>query len=155
MKLNVIKMLSETFGERYVSANDLFRKSLNTVATPVMGSKKAVLWIIVDNGQRGEDVTRRHYESMLAEDSLIAGKEMPIDPYGGPRELAIRLLQQGYEMKLTLIPPGFEDTERYLSLHHSAMVSEHKDIQAVCYNLDNRVMPEADPEPLKIEGINT
>ncbi|MCY1447289.1 hypothetical protein D9M71_639010 [compost metagenome] len=155
MKLNVINMLSKTFGERYVSAENLFRKSLNTVAAPVMGSTKAVLWIIVDNGQRGEDVTRRHYETMLAEDSLIAGKQLPIDPYGGPRELAIRLLQQGYEMKLTLIPAGFAETERYLTLQYSAMMAEFKDIQAVCYNLDNRVMPEADPEPLKIEGINS
>jgi hypothetical protein len=151
MKLEVIKQLNELFGDRYMPSNDLFRKSLNTVATPVMGCRKAVLWIIVDNGQRGEDVTRRHYETMLAEDTLLTGKEQLIDPYGGPRELAVRLLQQGYEMKLTLIPPGFEETQKYIALQYSAMQAEFKDVQAVCYNLDNRVMPE---DKLSIEGID-
>lgn len=142
MNLDTIKWLSETFGDRYVAANDLFRKSLNEVATPAMGHKEAVLWIITDN-VRGEDIVRRHYEAMLREDSILMGQEQPIDPYGGPRALAIRLAQQGFRMELTVLPPGFDKGTDYLKLKAQEFQLKEYDVQAVCYNLENRVMPTA------------
>lgn len=151
MDLQLIRELRDTFKDRYVSANDLFVKSLNTVATPVMGSPKAVLWIIVDNA-RGEDIVRRHYEAMLKEDEKITGKEQLIDPYGGPSQLTTRLRQQGYHMELTVLPEDFDKKTKYIQLKHAEMLAKHYDVQAVCYNLDNRVMP--DEETLKIDGIN-
>lgn len=150
MDLSIIKHLRETFGDRYVSSNDLFRKSLNTVAVPTMGSTRACLWIITDNA-RGEDVVRRHYETMLKEDSVTMGIERPIDPYNGPRELAQRLMAQGYHLAITAIPAGFDKKQRYLELKRSEMQKEGMDIQAVCYNLDNIVMPD---DKMEIDGVN-
>ncbi|WDS62110.1 hypothetical protein [Pseudomonas phage D6] len=153
MELGLIRKLRDNFGDRYVSAEDLFRKSLNTVATPAMGHGAAVLWLIVDNA-RGEDIVRRHYEAMLRYDAEIDGIEKPIDPYNGPRELASRLIQQGYKLELTVLPPDFDKKEQYIELKHREMLAKQYDIQAVCYNLDNRVMPDEPVEPLKIDGIN-
>jgi len=153
MELSLIRALRDNFGDRYVSAEDLFRKSLNTVATPAMGHDHAVLWIIVDNA-RGEDIVRRHYESMLRYDAEIDGIEKPIDPYNVPRELATRLIQQGYKLELTVLPPDFDKKEQYVMLKHREMQAKHYDVQAVCYNLDNRVMPDETMDPLKIDGIS-
>jgi hypothetical protein len=154
MDMNLIRQLRDVFGERYVEAEALFRKSLNTVAVPAMGSPKAVLWIIVDNS-RGEDIVRRHYESMLKYDQETSGQEQPIDPYNGPRELATRLMQQGYHMELTVLPADFDKKPKYVELKYAEMQAKHFDVQAVCYNLENRVMPDEDQvDPLKIDGIS-
>lgn len=153
MELGLIKFLREELRGNYMSSKDLFHKSLNTVAAPAMGTVKATLWIIVDNC-RGEDIVRAHYESMLAEDSKIAGKEQPIDPYGGARELAQRLSQQGYNMELTILPPDFNNKVRYIELKRNEMSKNKHDIQGVCYNLDNVVLLDDTPEPMTIEGIN-
>ena len=154
MELKVIKFLREELRGNYMSSKDLFHKSLNTVAAPAMGTRKATLWIIVDNC-RGEDIVRAHYEAMLAEDSKIAGKQLPIDPYGGPRELATRLGQQGYNMELTILPPDFKDKIRYIELKRNEMSKNQHDIQGVCYNLDNVMVLEDESEQLVVEGINT
>lgn len=140
MDQNLILHLSKVFGAKYVVAKELFRKSLNTVATPAMGHSKAVLWIITDN-VRGEDIVRRHYETMLAEDTLLTGTEQLIDPYGGPRELAIRLKQQGYHMEMTIFPPNFDKKKEYIELKLKELSAKEYDVQAVCYNLEDRVMP--------------
>ena len=115
-----------------------------------MGSKRATLWIIIDNA-RGEDVVRRHYETMLKEDSVTMGIERPIDPYNGPRELAQRLMAQGYHLAITAIPAAFDKKQRYLELKRSEMQKDGMDIQAVCYNLDNIALPD---ETMKIDGVN-
>lgn len=153
MDMSVIRTVREKFGDRYVAAEDLFRKSLNTTATPAMGHTHAVLWIIVDNG-RGEDIVRRHYEAMLRYDAEIEGIQRPIDPYNGPRELATRLIQQGYKLELTVLPPDFDRSAEYLELKHKEFLARQYDIQAVCYNLENRIMPEEPTEPLQIDGIS-
>jgi hypothetical protein len=153
MDMTLIRQLRDVFGDRYVAAQDLFRKSLCTVAVPAMGSDKAVLWIIVDNA-RGEDIARRHYEAMLGFDKETSGQEQPIDPYGGPRELAIRLMQQQYQIELTVLPADFDKKAKYIELKHAELQAKHFDVQMVCYNLENRVMPdEPKVEPLKIDGI--
>lgn len=152
MELAIIKFLQAELGDKYVSSNDLFLKSLNAVAVPTMGTTKATLWIVAD-GVRGEDIVRRHYETMLKSDSQLSGKESPIDPYNGPRELALRLKQQGFNMEMTIFPPDYPTKMRYLELKRKQLVSEGCDIQAVCYNLDNVAILEED-DKLVIDGID-
>ena len=152
MNLDLIKWLRDELRGNYVSSADLFKKSLNQTAAPAMGTTKTTLWIIVDNC-RGEDIVRAHYEAMLAGDSLLAGKQQPIDPYGGPRELAIRLAQQGFNMELTILPPDFKDKIRYVQLKRNQMSKDGHDIQAVCYNLDN-VVHDQGIDPLVVDGVN-
>lgn len=145
MDLKLIAQLKETFGELYVSSADLFRKSINTVAVPAMGHTKATLWIIVDNC-RGEDVVRRHYEAMLKLDEECDGQERSIDPYGGPQALVQRLKAQGYNMEFTILPPDFDNKAKYIELKTREFRNNEHDIQAVCYNLDERVMPTEEME---------
>lgn len=150
MDLALIKTLKDLFGDRYVSSNELFRKSLNEVAVPAMGSTKATLWIIVDNS-KGEDIVRRHYESMLAEDEKITGVPKKIDPYGGPRELVQRLRAQGFNIEMTILPVAHDEKSKYITLKRKVMLNEHHDIQLVCYNLDNIAVVE---DEMKVDGVN-
>lgn len=145
MNLELMGWLKKEFAEQYVSADDVFRKSLCTTAVPAMGSTKATLWIILDN-VRGEDLVRRHYEAMLRFDGEIDGKEHNIDPYGGPRELALRLRAQGYNIEFTILPADFANKVKYCELKLKQFRVEHRDIQAVCYNLEHRVMPTEEME---------
>lgn len=145
MDLSLINLLKKEFGEQYVTSNELFRKSVNTVATPAMGHSKATLWIIVDNC-RGEDVVRRHYEAMLKFDEECDGQERNIDPYGGPQALVHRLKAQGYNMEFTILPPDFDNKAKYIELKAREFRANEHDIQAVCYNLDDRVMPTNEME---------
>uniref|UniRef100_A0AB39CCK5 Uncharacterized protein n=1 Tax=Pseudomonas phage RVTF4 TaxID=3236931 RepID=A0AB39CCK5_9VIRU len=145
MNLEMIKWLKEHFGDRYVSADALFRKSLNEVAVPAMGHKKATLWIIVDNC-RGEDIARRHYETMLQCDKELTGEEQLIDPYGGPREMTNRLRAQGFDIKMTAYPKGFDKMVDHAKLYAAKFAMEQLDVQMVCYNLEDRVMPTEEME---------
>lgn len=145
MDLKLINFLSSTFGEQYVKAEELFRKSLNETAVPAMGHNNATLWIICDN-VRGEDITRRHYEAMLRLDAEIDGEQQAIDPYGGPQTLVNRLRQQRFDIALTIFPPGFEKKVEYAELKLRQMRAEYKDVQLVCYNLEDRVMPTEEME---------
>ena len=145
MKLELMGWLKKEFAELYVPADDLFRKSLCTTAVPAMGSTKATLWIILDKF-RGEDLVRRHYEAMLRFDFETDGKERNIDPYGGPRELATRLRAQGYNIEFTILPADYDNPIKYCELKLRQFRAEHRDIQAVCYNLEDRVMPTEEME---------
>lgn len=145
MNLEMMNWLKKTFGDRFMTSAELFRKSLNTVAQPAVGYTKGTLWIISD-ANRGEDIVRRHYEAMLEFDKELTGMEQKIDPYGGPRELAQRLKQQGYDMQMTIYPKDFEKMVEHATLYRSKFELEFRDVQAVCYNLDDRVMPTEEME---------